>query len=143
MNHLLIRCQATSTIRFELYVDGLRLLSDYCVSYEQLLESTEADGQYYIFTCQCGDPSCIGIIHGVTVSHTDTITSWHVTDSVKQTYVFDRYKLLDQVQQARKQCIRLIKEQLLQPEASVEFEVFDDEQLQTLLSELVRPGTGG
>jgi hypothetical protein len=113
------------------------------VSYEQLVRSTEADGQYYIFTCQCGVPGCIGITAGITVNHTDTITHWHITDPVQQTFVFDRYKLLDKVQLVRKQCIKLIKQQLLQSDASVEFEIFDDEHLQALFDGLVTPTARG
>ena len=49
----------------ELRVDGVRLGEGYVVDVRRLAEALTREGEYFIFTCGCGDAGCAGIFEGV------------------------------------------------------------------------------
>lgn len=49
----------------ELRVDGIRLGEGYVVDVRRLAEALTREGEYFIFTCGCGDAGCAGIFEGV------------------------------------------------------------------------------
>jgi hypothetical protein len=49
----------------ELRVDGIRLGEGYVVDIRRLAEALTREGEYFIFTCGCGDAGCAGIFEGV------------------------------------------------------------------------------
>lgn len=68
-----------------------------------LVMSAGMTGEHFIFTCSCGDPSCVGIDEGVFVTHTEREVRWRVRNPLSWTpeealpdwthydeYVFDR-----------------------------------------------------
>ena len=57
-----------SSLQFEishqkerLLVDGNHLNYGYCLDYRQLTKSAFAEGDFYFFTCGCGEAGCAGI----------------------------------------------------------------------------------
>lgn len=48
----------------------------------ELQRSVDRDGEFFIFTCWCGDPGCGGINAGVCVSHKGDIVTWEVPQLV-------------------------------------------------------------
>jgi hypothetical protein len=49
----------------ELRVDGARLGEGYVLDIRRLAEALTSEGEHFIFTCGCGEPSCAGIHEGV------------------------------------------------------------------------------
>lgn len=47
-----------------------------------LVSSASHGGELFIFTCSCGDPSCLGIDEAVIVSHTTDTIRWRVRNPV-------------------------------------------------------------
>ncbi|WP_241667333.1 hypothetical protein [Pseudodesulfovibrio senegalensis] len=41
-----------------------------------LVASAAAEGEYFIFTCSCGDPACVGIDRGIVVGHDSGHVRW-------------------------------------------------------------------
>jgi hypothetical protein len=39
-------------------------------------------GEFFIYTCDCGDPSCLGIDDGVMVSHTADTVKWRLRNPI-------------------------------------------------------------
>ena len=64
------------------------------VDLNQLQNSIEENGTYFIWTCSCGAPGCAGRFHGVQVAHSNDETTWNDLDS-KRKYVFQTAALRD------------------------------------------------
>lgn len=47
-----------------------------------LVTSVTHGGELYIFTCSCGDPSCLGIDEGIIVSHNSDTIRWKVRNPI-------------------------------------------------------------
>lgn len=63
---------------FLLTVDGKYLhdSQNHWVDPMDLAASATSSGEYFIFTCNCGDPGCVGIDEGVLVSHDGSGVTW-------------------------------------------------------------------
>lgn len=70
-------------IDFNLSVDG-QFLHDPNVYVDpvDLVTSSTMSGEFFIFTCDCGDPSCLGIDDGVMVSHTSETVKWRLRNPI-------------------------------------------------------------
>ena len=66
--------------RQEIQVDGERCGRNYCIDYKELVRSLTADGDYYIFTCGCGEAGCAGISEGIHIHHAAGVVEWHVVE---------------------------------------------------------------
>ena len=62
-------------------------IPDY-VDLNQLEESLDNDGTYFIWTCSCGAPGCAGLFDGVVVKHVDGKTTWIDLDQNRK-FVFE------------------------------------------------------
>ncbi|MCC5652842.1 hypothetical protein LC609_24160 [Nostoc sp. XA013] len=62
-------------------MNGQRLtdFTYYAVDLEELIQSIDRDGQFYIITCWCGVPGCAGVTKGVDVLHNQDLIRWTVT----------------------------------------------------------------
>ncbi|WP_022661848.1 hypothetical protein [Paucidesulfovibrio longus] len=63
---------------FLLTVDGTYLhdSQNHWVDPMDLAASAAAPGEYFIFTCNCGDPGCVGIDEGILVGHDSSSVTW-------------------------------------------------------------------
>ncbi len=70
-------------IDFNLSVDG-QYLHEINISVDpvSLVTSTTMSGEFFIYTCDCGDPSCQGIDDGVMVSHTSDTVIWRLKNPI-------------------------------------------------------------
>jgi len=70
-------------IDFNLSVDGqyLHEINVY-VDPVALVNSTSMTGEFFIYTCDCGNPACQGIDDGVQVSHTGDTVKWRLTNPI-------------------------------------------------------------
>lgn len=67
-----------------------------------LLESMERDGEYFIFTCCCGVPSCSRWKNGIGVSKEKELTTWTDLNTGKA-WNFDTNKQMTDMDDIRKQ----------------------------------------
>jgi hypothetical protein len=96
---------------FLLTVDGEYLHEEtHWVDPVDLVMSVGMSGEHYLFTCSCGDPSCVGIDEGVHVTHTEREVRWRVRNPLAFTpeeplpdwthydeYVFDRHQYAEAI----------------------------------------------
>ncbi|BCS86780.1 hypothetical protein [Pseudodesulfovibrio sediminis] len=70
-------------IDFNLSVDG-QYLHDVGVYIDpvNLVNSTSMSGEFFIYTCDCGNPACQGIEEGVMVSHTPDEVTWRLRNPI-------------------------------------------------------------
>ncbi|SOB57655.1 conserved protein of unknown function [Pseudodesulfovibrio profundus] len=47
-----------------------------------LVTSSTMSGEFFIYTCDCGNPACQGIDEGVVVSHTDDTVIWRLKNPI-------------------------------------------------------------
>ena len=64
------------------------------VDLNQPKSSLDEDGTFFIWTCSCGTPGCVGCFDGVRVTHSDGVTSWHDVDR-KRKLMFQSQDLRD------------------------------------------------
>lgn len=65
-------------------------------------ESLEKDGEYFIFTCNCGMPDCGGWEKGIEVSTKENIVQW-IDGKSGNTWRFDKTHILKQVTDLKKE----------------------------------------
>ncbi|MDD3313472.1 hypothetical protein [Pseudodesulfovibrio sp.] len=70
-------------IDFNLSVDGqyLHEINVY-VDPVALVNSASLSGEFFIYTCDCGNPACQGIDDGVLVSHTPDTVKWRLSNPI-------------------------------------------------------------
>lgn len=70
-------------IDFNLSVDGV-YLHDVGVYVDpvNLVNSSTVSGEFFIYTCDCGNPSCQGINEGVQVTHTADSVKWRLRNPI-------------------------------------------------------------
>lgn len=70
-------------IDFNLSVDGQYLHEvNVYVDPVDLATSASMSGEFFIYTCDCGNPSCQGIDEGVHVAHTDDTVVWRLKNPI-------------------------------------------------------------
>lgn len=68
--------------------------SYYAVDLEELVRSQSEDGEVFLLTCWCGQPSCAGIYRGVQVWHEAAEVHWLVPEpDAPKEYVFKQAAL--------------------------------------------------
>lgn len=67
-----------------------------------LLESLESDGEYFIFSCCCGMPSCSGWIKGIQVTHQKDTVRW-VDPNNNKSWTFDKNQMLKDIETIREE----------------------------------------
>jgi hypothetical protein len=73
-------------VRASLTVDD-REVSKLPIDLRALLASTERSGEYFIFTCGCGNSGCAGVDNGIIVVHSDYgLTDWFIPEPMQLRY---------------------------------------------------------
>ncbi len=108
---------------FLLTVDGAYVhdSQNHWVDPMDLAASADSPGEYFIFTCNCGDPGCVGIDRGVQVTHTSGNVVWTVRHPLgwppdqelpdwthELEYRFDRREYVETVELALRQAKALV-----------------------------------
>lgn len=109
-------------VDFNLSIDG-QYLHDVNVYIDPvaLVTSCTMPGELFIYTCECGDPSCQGITEGVHVSHTDDTVKWRLRNPIawppedpmpdwshEGVFVFDKKHYTQQITTALDHAKRLV-----------------------------------
>lgn len=68
----------------------------------ELLNSMQQDGEYFIFSCCCGVPSCSGWEKGIQVEHFDTTIRWTNLNTWKEWY-FEKQRIIDDINTVREE----------------------------------------
>ena len=110
-------------IDFNLSVDGqyLHEINVY-VDPVALVNSATLSGEFFIYTCDCGNPACQGIDDGVLVSHTTDTVKWRLSNPIswppeepkpdwshEAEFTFSRENYLEQVSTALDHAKRLAR----------------------------------
>lgn len=70
-------------IDFNLSVDGVYLHeASVYVDPVALVTSATMSGEFFIYTCDCGNPACQGIDEGVVISHTEDSVIWRLKNPI-------------------------------------------------------------
>jgi hypothetical protein len=72
------------------------------VDVDAFLQSLEADGEYAIFSCCCGVPSCSGWIKGIRAEHAGEFILWTNLNNGK-TWRFSKQKAIDDLKVLREE----------------------------------------
>jgi hypothetical protein len=67
----------------EIWIDGHHIDEPYAVSLIYLMRSLFYPGEFFIFTCDCGEPYCANIEHGIFVRHEPGLIRWRFRRPVK------------------------------------------------------------
>ena len=70
-----------------LYADEELLSKRYAVDYSALARSARYGGNFFIFTCGCGDHGCAGIDAPIKVVHQGDTLSWHITEPLPERHL--------------------------------------------------------
>jgi len=63
-------------------VDGDEINSIHAVDLGYLVKSLYQEGEFYIFTCGCGDAGCAGIDEGVNISFDNNLINWRLRNPI-------------------------------------------------------------
>jgi len=77
------------------------------INTEILLKSLESDGEYFIFSCNCGVPECSGWIKEINVTHQGKKIKWMDTNTDRVWYL-DREKIESDLKNIREE-VKLFK----------------------------------
>jgi len=89
------------TFRVDGFVDGKRLPvrdDDEMDVPFGLLPSTHAPGDFFMVTCECGDPGCSGYMDPVVVTHDGNLVRWCCED-LGWDFTFEREPYADEIRQ--------------------------------------------
>lgn len=80
------------------FINGEQILSDYPINIYCLEESLKKSGEYYLFTCSCGDPGCAGIheLHKVLVKDNSII--WSILKPEFLYFEFDKEQITEEIE---------------------------------------------
>ncbi|WP_335194968.1 hypothetical protein [Nostoc sp.] len=124
--------QETYYLIFEIIVNGQRLtdFTSYAVNLEELIQSIDRDGQFYIITCWCGVPECAGVTKGVNVFHNQDLISWTVIQPApSRTLTFSQKMYENAIRTAIKQGKKLIAQAKYSTNQNLEVVPMQNERL--------------
>lgn len=134
MNRLDLRLKAhysdgreTAYLLVEIKVDGEKLVDFnwYATDLAQFAESIDNKGSFFIITCWCGQPECVGIKRGVNVSIAKGVVSWEVQEAnIDKRLFFDEAEYKKVIARLKKQGNELIEN--LQLSGDVVLEITPD-----------------
>lgn len=77
----------------EIQINGKKPYGDSdIIDVSVFFESLKLDGEYFIFTCNCGIPECSGWIKGIKVIHKENNIVWS-NENTNDTWIFDKSKI--------------------------------------------------
>ncbi len=87
--------------------------SYYAIDLEELVRSQSEDGEVFLLTCWCGQPSCAGIYRGVQVWHEAADIHWLVPEpDAPKEYVFEKAALETALSVLRKEIRGFVAERI-------------------------------
>lgn len=72
------------------------------IDISEFLKSMVQNGEYFIFSCCCGVPSCSGWVKGIQVEHFDTTIRWTNLNTWKEWY-FEKHRIEDDIKTIREE----------------------------------------
>jgi hypothetical protein len=104
-----------SSLNFEITHEKERMLVDddhvnygYRIDYRELTKSAFADGEFYFFTCGCGEPACAGINEPIEVTSDGDKVYWHIIQpEPERWFTFRRAQYVDAIREALTAILRI------------------------------------
>lgn len=79
-----------NTVDIKLEVNYVKIYPDLVINLFSLAKSCQNSGEFYIFTCVCGEPKCANIYKGVSVTQQPNKIVWNLEiDSIEHQFIFD------------------------------------------------------
>jgi hypothetical protein len=75
----------------EIRINGIKPYAEISdiINVDTFLKSLETDGEYFIFSCNCGIPECNGWTKGINVEHREQTILW-TNENTKEVWIFDK-----------------------------------------------------
>jgi hypothetical protein len=74
--------EGTVLVCQEIWIDGHHIEEQHTISLIYLLHSLFYPGEFFIFTCGCGEPYCANICYGILVRHEPGLIRWRFRRTV-------------------------------------------------------------
>lgn len=85
---------------YQVITNGIDIGKDYCIDDRELLNALTQSGEFYPFTCGCGEPECAGITEPIYCTKNGDITHWlKKSPPPIQTFSFDAKEVLIELEQ--------------------------------------------
>lgn len=95
--------------------------SYYAVDLDELVRSQSEDGEVFLLTCWCGQPSCAGIYRGVQVWHETAKVHWLIPEpDAPKEYMFNQAALEAALAMLRKEIRSFVAERMYSNKAPYE-----------------------
>ena len=79
-------------------IDDEHCVYDYPVDLIELVDSLVRPGEFFVLTCQCGEPGCTGLFTGILVTHGTGRVRWTVVEPApRRTLCFDRRQMVEAI----------------------------------------------
>lgn len=65
-----------NVVEIQLNINDIKIYPDMAINLFALAKSCQIDGEFYFFTCECGEPGCRGIRDAITVAHSPNNVTW-------------------------------------------------------------------
>jgi hypothetical protein len=90
----------------EIRINGIKPYSEKSdvINVDAFLKSLETDGEYYIFSCNCGIPECSGWINGISVEHKERTVVW-TNENTKEVWTLDKSKIEKDLAEVRNEVL--------------------------------------
>lgn len=96
----------------EILINGIKPYNEGdIIDSEILFKSLKNEGDFFIFSCNCGVPECVGWTKGINVTHQTYNTIWTDMDNEKK-WTFDKAKMESDIQDLKKK-VHFYKEYFL------------------------------
>ena len=106
----------------QIWLDGVHFGQKFAIDFRALFNSLCEEGEYFIFTCSCGEPACDSIDSGVNVRFAGNEVIWSTHEPIScrikasgrdliawnasgREYHFDRQAMIDNINQALDQTL--------------------------------------
>lgn len=91
LDELKISCRLDEdVVEISLEINNVKVYKDIPVNLFELAKSCQLEGEFYFFTCVCGEPQCAGIYSGAEVKQLPEAVVWNLDiDGTKQQFRFD------------------------------------------------------
>jgi len=89
-------------------IDETVIWTDFCIDYKSLVRSAHEQGDYFIFTCGCGDAGCAGLFAPIQVKHDAESITWHITEpEPMREFAFSKVQYIAEIRKALEKAIQI------------------------------------
>ena len=84
---------------YKLIINGIDIGKGYCIDDKALVNALSCSGEFYPFTCCCGDAGCAGLEYPVYCQRSGNTVKWHkIHPAPRETFTLDTEKALTELE---------------------------------------------